>query len=174
MATLTITAGLESPQVQAAFRHWQQLGRDGTPLMSAIGVGLVANVHDRFDAETDPDGNRWPAVKEPWASFKKGPGILRESGMRGGLMGSITSDAGRDEVSVGSNRVYAGVHQFGAVIRAKNAPFLVFRTAGGAVFGRARQVTIPARPYLGVSSADEDTILDAVEVFWLRFGTTAA
>jgi len=169
MATLTIDASLDSPQVQAAFRHWQQLGRDSTPLMEAIGVGLVSNVHDRFSAETDPAGNRWAPLKEPWAGLRKAAPILQQSGMVAGLMGSITSDAANGEVSVGSNKPYAGVHQFGAVIKAKNAPFLIFRTADGRPFGFARQVTIPARPYLGISSADEDTILDAVEVFWLRF-----
>lgn len=169
MATLTVTARLDSPEVQAAFREWQRLGRDSTPLMRAIGVGLVSNVQDRFDAAQAPDGTPWAAVKEPWASLKKGPGILREAGMRGGLQGSIAMDVAGDELAVGSNKIYAGVHQFGATIKAKNAPFLVFRTPDGRRFGQARQVTVPARPYLGIGPEDEDTILDAVEAFWLRF-----
>ncbi len=169
MATITITSRLDSPEVQSAFQHWRSLGRDGTPLMRAIGVGLVSNTQDRFDAARSPDGAAWEPVKEPWASLKRGPGILREAGMRGGLQGSITFDAGSDEVSVGSNKVYAGVHQFGATIRPKNGPFLIFRTANGRPYGFARQVRIPARPYLGIGPEDEDTILDATEVFWLRF-----
>lgn len=169
MSTLTITSRLEGTEVQAAFRHWQSLGRDGTPLMRAIGVGLVSNTQDRFDAGRSPEGAAWEPVKEPWASLKRGPGILREAGMRGGLQGSITFDAARDEVSVGSNKIYANVHQFGAIIKAKNFPFLIFRTPDGVPYGRARQVRIPARPYLGIGPEDEDTILDAVEVFWLRF-----
>ncbi len=168
-ARLTINASLDSPQVQAAFRQWSRLGRDSTPLMAAIGDGLVSNVHDRFAAETDPEGARWAPLKEPWASLRRAGPILQQSGMRGGLMGTITSDAANGEVSVGSNKISAGVHQFGATIKAKNSPFLVFRTPEGQRFGQARQVTIPARPYLGISGADEDTILDAVEVFWLRF-----
>ncbi len=169
MATLTITAQLDSPEVQRAFREWQRLGRDSTPLLRAIGTGLVSNVQDRFDAARDPDGNAWALLKQPWASLKKGPGILREAGMRGGLQGSITMDVAAGELAVGSNKIYAGVHQFGATIKAKNHPVLVFRTPDGHVFGRARQVTIPARPYLGIGSEDEDSILDAVEAFWIRF-----
>ncbi|MBW6402073.1 phage virion morphogenesis protein [Roseomonas sp. HJA6] len=169
MTSIVITSHLAGGEVQAAFRHWQQLGRDSTPLMRAIGVGLISNVHDRFAAETDPDGARWAPLKEPWASLRRAGPILQQSGMRGGLMGTITSDAANGEVSVGSNKIYAAVHQFGATIKAKNAPLLIFRTPEGVRFGAARQVTIPARPYLGISAADEDTILDAVEVFWLRF-----
>lgn len=169
MATISITARLDSPEVQDAFRQWQSLGRDSTPLLRAIGTGLVSNVQDRFDAGHAPDGTPWAPVKEPWASLKRGPGILREAGMRGGLQGSITMDVAGDELAVGSNKIYAAVHQFGATIKAKDHPFLIFRTPDGRRFGQARQVQIPARPYLGIGPEDEDTILDAVEAFWIRF-----
>lgn len=168
MATLTITSRLESREVQAAFRHWAALGRDGTPLMQAIGAGLLSNTRDRFGEGRGPDGSPWAPLREPWASLRKPKPILVQSD-GSGLRGSIISEAGRDEVSVGSNKEYAGVHQFGATIRPKNGPLLIFRTPGGRRFGQARQVTIPARPYLGIGPEDEDTILDAVEVFWLRF-----
>lgn len=170
MATLSLTGSLESAEVQAGFRAWQRLGRDPQPLLRAIGVGLVSNTQDRFDQARDPQGNAWEPVKDPWASLKKGPGILRESGMRGGLQGSITMDVAGDELMVGSNKIYAGVHQFGAVISARNVPFLIFRTPDGVAFGAARQVRIPARPYLGIGREDEETVLDVTEVFFLRFG----
>jgi len=163
---LTIPASLDGREVTAAFREWQRLGRDGTPLMRAIGVGLVSVVQDHFDEEKDPFGNAWVPLNPLYATDKKGPGILRESGMRGGLQGSITFDANRDEVSVGSNKIHAGVHQFGATIHAVNAPALVF-TMGGELF-QVQSVSIPARPYLGIGPAEEDVILDVTEVMWLR------
>lgn len=168
MATLTVNARLEDPQVRAAFARWQRLGADPQPLLRAIGVGLVENTHQRFEAARDPEGNPWDPLSVAYAPLKRGAGILRESAMRGGLMGSITFDVAGDEVAVGSNKIYAGVHQFGATIRAKNGPFLMFRLAYGWV--RREQVEIPARPYLGIGPEDQDTILDAVEVFYLRFG----
>lgn len=49
---------------------------------------------------------------------------------------------------IGSRVKYAGVHEKGATIKAKNAPRLVFKIPGVGV-RTAKQVTIPARPYLG-------------------------
>jgi phage virion morphogenesis protein len=168
MASLTITSRLDGPEIQAAFREWRRLGRDSTPLMHAIGVGLAENVRSRFSTGRDPDGGPWVGLSQPWASLRKpGPILVQSSGA--GLLGSITSEAADGEVSVGSNKPYAGVHQFGATIRPKRGGLLIFRLSNGRAWGGARQVTVPARPYLGIGPEDEDTILENVEVFWMRF-----
>jgi hypothetical protein len=44
---------------------------------------------------------------------------------------------------IGSDVIYAPVHEYGAVISAKNAPFLVFKILGQTY--RAKSVTIPER-----------------------------
>lgn len=80
--------------------------------------------------------------------------------MRGGLMGSITFRAGRDHVEVGTNKIHAAVHQFGAEIKPRVARYLVFRLSIGIV--HALKVTIPARPYLGIGPRDEEVILEAL------------
>lgn len=146
-----------------------RLGRamdDTTPLMAAIGTGLVEGTHTRFERAQSPDGAGWAPLSPGYAPVKRGPGILRESAMRGGLMGSINSQPGRDEVRVGTNKIYAAIHQFGGTITPKAAPFLVFRMAGG--MAHARSVTLPARPFLGISAEDEEMIGDVVEVFLRR------
>lgn len=165
MTGVTLTATLEDGPARAGLRQVALLGRSGE-LLRAIGVGLARNTRERFDDERDPRGEPWQPLSELYAPLKRGPGILRESGMRGGLQGSITFDATNDEVAVGSNKVYAAVHQFGATIRPKNGPHLIFRNVHGLVF--AKSVTIDARPYLGISAEDEDTILDVTETMWLR------
>jgi phage gpG-like protein len=63
-------------------------------------------------------------------------------------------------VVVGTNAPYAGVHQRGATIRAKPGKRLAFRIGRATIF--ARSVTIPARPFLGVSQEDREEI---VEIF---------
>ncbi|MBR0681920.1 phage virion morphogenesis protein [Roseomonas eburnea] len=168
MSGAHITVTVEAEQARALIGGWIATGRDPAPILRAVGARLVSNTQDRFDEEVDPDGAPWEPLTTAWAALKKGPGILRESGMRGGLQGSITFDVAGGELAVGSNKIYAAVHQFGAVIRAKRSPFLVFRTPDGQVFGRAEEVTIPARPYLGLSSRDQEDILDAVEFFLMR------
>jgi phage virion morphogenesis protein len=161
-----ITVELQSPDLPAAMARWRGVGRNPAPMMRAIGTRLVSNTQDRFDVGQDPEGRPWAALSPGYAGLKRGAGILREAAMRGGLMGSITHDVVGAEVAIGSNKIYAGVHQFGAIIRAKNKPFLRFRTVTG--FAAVRSVTIPARPYLGLSRTDEEDIFDTVEFFLNR------
>lgn len=155
-------------------REWREAMkrlRDGATrrpgILRAIGTGLAANTRDRFDAGQDPEGKAWAALNPAYAAVKRGPGILREAGMRGGLQGSITFATEADSVIVGSNKVYAAVHQFGATIRPKRpGGRLVFKLAGRTV--RARSVTVPARPYLGFSDEDRDTVLDVLDTLLPR------
>lgn len=151
---------MDMSQVQSAFQRLAMAVSDTTPIMRAIGTGLVTNTHDRFDDEVDPEGNAWAPLNEEYAKSKRGPGILRESAMRGGLQGSITYRAGRDQVQVGTNKVYGAIHQFGGEILPKHGRFLIFKMGGKTV--KARSVTIPARPYLGISNDDRDMIIDVV------------
>lgn len=161
MAGVTLeTSIVDDKLVLKAFKALQKALQNTTPVMRAIGVGLVRNVHDRFEAAVDPWGNPWAALHPAYAPLKRGPGILREAGMRGGLMGSITFAAGPDSVEVGTNKIYARVHQLGATIVPVQASHLVFRLAGGVV--RAKSVTIPARPYLGIGPEDERVIAETV------------
>ena len=164
---------LDAAEAQSAFRRLERAVADTTPIMRAIGTGLQSNTHDRMDAGQAPDGGAWPALNPTYAAGKRGPGILRESGMRGGLQGSITYRAGRSEVQVGTNKIYGAIHQFGGTIKAKGSGKLAFKMGGR--FIRTESVTIPARPYLGISSEDEDMILDVIESALARaLGTGAS
>jgi phage gpG-like protein len=65
----------------------------------------------------------------------------------------------------GTNTDYAAIHQFGGVIRAKNAKALRFQIGGNWVMKKS--VTIPARPFLGMDEADETEVVAIVDD-WLR------
>lgn len=60
-----------------------------------------------------------------------------------------TIEKTRDKVvvSVGTNVIYAAIQEFGGIIKAKKAPFLVFRSKSGRLV-RTKSVYIPPRPYL--------------------------
>lgn len=162
MTGARIAVKLDDKVILTALGRLGDVGLVSNGLMRAIGVGLVANTQERFDKAVDPEGKPWKALNPAYAALKRGPGILREAGMRGGLEGSITFQVSGTSVEVGSNKVYAAVHQFGAVIKAKNAKALVFRMGSSLV--RVKSVTIPARPYLGFSEADRVTVLEAIDV----------
>lgn len=68
----------------------------------------------------------------------------------GRLRNSVFSNLrGRDvlEIGAGSNVVYAKIHEFGGTIKPKHGQYLKFSVPGGG-FVSAKQVHIPARPYV--------------------------
>jgi phage virion morphogenesis protein len=169
MTGTTLRIEFEPGRLMTAVKMLRAAIREPTPLMRVIGTGLLRNTQDRFEEERAPSGAPWEPLNAWYQTFKRGPGILRAAGMRGGLQGSLIMDVEGDAVRIGSNKIYAAVHQFGATIRPKNPDgLLVIRTGKGGrgqVMGKAKQVTIPARPYLGLSARDEETILDATETY---------
>jgi phage virion morphogenesis protein len=127
------------------------------PLLRQIGVLMVHSTQARFNTGRDPKGHPWKPLLPAYAAGKRGTHILIGAGMSGGLQGSLTFDTGANQVQWGSNKIYAAVHQFGARIVPKNAKALAFRLAGALVLSKG--VTIPARPYLGISVHDEAEIV---------------
>lgn len=128
---------------------------DSAQLLDEIGAVIEFSVSERFRQEVGPDG-------VPWTPTRRGVSILKGSPPQ--LMSSIARDVSRDQVAVGTNKIYAAIHQDGGVIHPKSGDFLVFQGAGGeTVF--AREVTIPARPFLGIDEADEREIQQTVQDF---------
>jgi phage virion morphogenesis protein len=125
-----------------------------------IGEMVVRQARAHIRSGSGPDGQAWAPLNPAYAAGKKGGGILQSMGMAGGLMGSIVWQLGGAEVEIGSNKVYAAIHQLGGRIVPRNANALAFRLGGRLVIARA--VTIPARPYLGMSAADAEAILGVV------------
>ncbi|MEX2450913.1 MAG: phage virion morphogenesis protein [Rhodospirillales bacterium] len=116
------------------------------PLMDEIGAYGEFSTRERFEKQHDPDG-------KPWKPNRRGGQILTDTAR---LRDSITHDAGDTYASWGTNVIYAGVHQEGAVIEPKNADRLAFRIGSQLIF--AKRVEIPARPFLGLSNDDENEI----------------
>ncbi|MBB4954386.1 phage virion morphogenesis protein [Agrobacterium vitis] len=116
-----------------------------------VGEHLLNSVKDNFENESAPDGTRWKTLSQATRDqrskkYGNAPStILRASG---DLMNSINMQASSDDARIGSSLIYAAIHQFG----------------GDA--GRGKKVTIPARPYLGLSSADKEEIF-AIAEDWL-------
>ena len=111
---------------------------DMRPVYETIGRVLVNRIRLGFKLGIDPWGS-------PWAKLKIRQGQpLRDSGR---LQRSITSAPDSQGVTVGTNLLYAPVHQFGATITPKKAKRLVFPGPNGKLIF-AKKSVIPARPYL--------------------------
>lgn len=160
------------------------------PAMSNMGRALKTATQLRFRNTSAPDGSQWA---KSWRAQHQGGQTLS---LTRRLRNSITYEATNNSVVVGTNVLYAAIHQFGGVVRAKNGPFLSIpvtpeaRKAGsprnmpglhvqqtlkgqfvlandkGVVqYLLRKQVTIPARPFLGVSQADSVELVGVVERF---------
>lgn len=133
---------------------------DLTPLMDAIGRQMVNGAIERIAVtNVAPDGTPWIPSKR--AQREGGP-TLRDSG---NLLASINHFPTANSVLVGTNMIYAAVHQGGAATGSLGV------TSGTDRRGRRFTTAspwgdIPARPYIGMSEEDYGTVEDLTEA-WL-------
>jgi phage virion morphogenesis protein len=155
--TISIDVKVEDQPLRDALAQLRRRLDDLTPAMSVIGRIVRASVVRNFEAGGRP---RWPVSVR----------ARREGGMTlinsARLMRSVTAQASRDSVAVGTNVAYAAIHQFGGrtgprVIEPKKKKAL--RTPYG-IFRRVRHPgsKIPARPFLAVQTEDWTEIAAAV------------
>lgn len=134
---------------------------DPSPLLAELGEYGLRSTRARFKTQTAPDGTAWAAL-QPWYQMEKRRNKNRILALNGYLRGQMTWQlVGDRTVEIGSNLPYAAVHQFGATIKPRAAKVLMFR---GHV---AKSVTIPARPYLGLSDEDRSEIVGRT-LEWLQ------
>ncbi len=130
---------------------------DISPLMETIAFYGESSTLERFETETAPDGSRWA---QSLRARTEGGKTLTDNAI---LKNSITPESGSDYAAWGSNIIYAGIHNFGGTIRAKNGKHLAFGLPGGLGFRKVEAVDIPQREFLGISSEDETEILFLAE-----------
>ncbi len=135
---------------------------DLTPLMETIGMVVEVDVLDNFEGEHTPEGIPWaPSIR----AQETGGKTLQDTRR---LYQSITSRSGARQVEVGTNVVYAARHQGG--FRGTEQVASHQRTMRS-VFGVTlqspievtvgafeRQVSTPARAFLGVSAHAREEI----------------
>lgn len=122
------------------------------PLYDEVGAALAVSTQVRFEREADPDGNPWaPSLRKLVAGGR----TLTETAR---LVSSITHEATDAGVAVGTNVLYAAIHQTGGTIRARTSRGLRFRSPGNGGWVTKQQVTIPRRAFLGVDREDEAEI----------------
>lgn len=117
-----------------------------------VGERLLESVDNNFDNEQAPDGTRWQglsAVTRDRRSRLNGNAAMTILRVSGHLKETINSEASDTEVRIGSALIYAAIQHF-----------------GGESKGYMKGAVIPARPYLGISPADEEEIF-AIAEDWL-------
>lgn len=156
---MAVSAVVEIPAAdrRALDRAIDRIG-DTLPLMRAIGGYARDAARQRFRDQRGPDGRPWkPSIRAQLT----GGATLTDRGL---LRDSYIDRATADQAEVGTNDIRAAIHHFGGVIRAKGEGRLAFSLPGGG-FVTVRQVTMPARPALGVSDDDRIEISALVQDF---------
>lgn len=118
-------------------------------LMEGIGSMLVRNTEKRFQKEESPKGEKWAKSQR---AIRQNGKTLTDSGE---LKNSISSQVQGKTVQVGTNKEYARIHQFGGEITPKKGKYLKFKNSGGG-YSQVKQVTMPPRPFIGISDDDID------------------
>ncbi|WP_027366937.1 phage virion morphogenesis protein [Desulfocurvibacter africanus] len=119
---------------------------DTRGLLDDIGATVEAQARERIASEKEsPEGEPWQAWSERYRLTRVGDKSLLSD--QGHLYDSITHTQGivGDTVEVGTNLVYAAIHQFGGQA------------------GRRGSATIPARPYLGLSEGNVSDLARLVD-----------
>ena len=135
---------ISTAALDRALTHLEQAGRNLSPAFKDIGEALINSTRERFEEGKGPDGTRWRDNRPVTLARKKGNKPL--TGETGLLSTEIHYEADPRYVRVGSNKEYAAMQQFGG--KKSEFPHL---------WG-----DIPARPFIGVSKANEEEILDIV------------
>lgn len=136
---------------------------DVTGVLKSIGQMIVTQTSERFEQEVGPNKKQWKKSKRATEGGK----TLRDSS---NLLSSIKPKPPTgNSIVVGTNKVYAAIHQFGGEIKPKNANALYFFVPGVGMV-KAKKVTMPARPYLGINNDDKEEIRDFVLTKLKRLG----
>lgn len=146
---MRIEVKVDDARLMSTLRRMMTAAMQPQTAAQAIAALGESSTRMRFRTQIGPDGVAWKKGR------KKSGRTLTKGGH---LSGSISSRASSSEATWGVNRVYAAIHQFGGVIKPRTKKALRFKVAGGG-FVTAKQVTMPARPFIGISAADRGDIL---------------
>lgn len=181
MSTVNIT--IDDAEVLTVIARVAQRADDLTPFFTEWGTFLVTSTQRRFHAQVDPTGMPWTPLAPSTLKRKAKRARTRILHDQGHLRQSLTFLATRTELQVGTNMPYGPTHQFGAIIHryahTRTDRFIRFRDVeatrkDGSTYTAKRfakdahrkisamarmkigeaTITIPARPFLGLSVQD--------------------
>lgn len=140
-------------------KNTQDMLRSLKPYWQLVG-GYVQHqtIRERFNKEQSPDGQKWKPHSEMTKAMrlkKHKSGNMKILQDNGELRRSITYEAGNNYVKIGSVLEYARVHQFGCIINVSNKQRGYLLHKG---FHVGRTITIPARPFLGITKSEREYI----------------
>lgn len=147
MSDEPIEIKIDNKKVEKALLEIAQKTSNLRPLMKNIAGIMADSTEENFKEEGRP---KWKDLSEKTKTARKKTGhypgqILQVSGQ---LALSVTTQYDETSAVIGSNKVYAAIHQLGGQA------------------GKNKKTTIPARPYLRLPENDYHNILEVIEKYF--------
>ena len=139
MTGVTLKIDFETSELRSALERLQRQAKTLRPALTEIGEYLLAATEDRFAEQVDPAGRPWAPLSPGYRAKKRRHQDLILM-LDGYLKGTLAKRVSAARLEIGSNRIYAATHQLGDAAR-----------------------NIPARPFLGLASADKAEMLAILE-----------
>ena len=158
---------------------------DPAPLLAGMGEKLLEFPQQRFREQKSPDGEPWTDLS-PRYKKRKRKNKDKILTLDGPLRNTLRWQVNAEELLFGTDRVYGAIHQFGGTIEiaARSQQAYYRQKKNGKVDNRffrksksnlakwhtlpAHTVTIPARPWLGVSSEQGDRLVELAKNYLQR------
>jgi len=155
-----ITLRVDDSKVVALLGDLKARAGNTRPVMSEIGDIVISSIEKNIEVGgrySSPDswkggGRKWKGLAAATIKqrMKKGywPGkILQQTGS---MAGSLSKKVGSNSVTIGTNKIYGAIQQFGGKA------------------GRGHKVTIPARPWIVVQDEDLTEIGHAITAYLMK------
>ena len=129
---------VEKDEITPALNRLLKASNNLSPVFRNIANSMLDSTKQRFGKGEAPDGTKWAKNSAVTIKKKKSDRPLIDSG---DLANTIAINSNDKEAEIYSSKIYAGVQQFGWEKR-----------------------KIPARPFLGISSKDENKIIKMLRI----------
>ncbi len=168
MAGITFTVEMATKAAQQQLE--ELVGRMERPLgfYKSVGEYMVSVAIPRnFANEAAPDGTPWASLRPVTLARRQKAGLASTAILRatGNMASKINYEATDQHARIGSPHIQAAVMQFGAE-QGQFGAFMGKDKRGRDHFHHLPWGNIPARPFLGLSPADEAEII-AIASDWL-------
>lgn len=164
---------INSSKVLTSIERRAAKAKQTAELMKDISSDLESSTEKNFRSEGRP---KWKKLAESTLEARRRQGktgrILQVSGQ---LKNSITTQSGYNFAKIGTNLKYARIHQFGGTIkqsarseiftrrRTRSGQFARGTTAGQGISFGAKEIKIPARPFIKLLKSEKEEIVRKVK-----------
>lgn len=173
-ARIEITKDTARPALRRLIAQLQGEGR--ATMLADMGEYLLRSTRERAAKQVDPSGTPWQPLSPKYKRWKdkKRPGVPILKFDFHMLGDQLSYQVQEDALLVGTNAPYGAAHQFGQTVHvAPRSTLVSFKKHGkGKRFASSKNadseswhavaghdITLPARPWLGLSAEDHDELL---------------